>query len=88
MPADVVEQFALRTALVTVWPITERKSGVSEGVEIWSGGVNTWECDEMGHLNVRFWGAKGLEALAGLARLMGMPSAFHTQSGSMRRVVS
>ena len=50
--------------------------------EVWSGGVNTWECDEMGHLNVRFWGAKGLEALAGLVRLMGMPDAFQDRSGS------
>ena len=33
-----------------------------------SGGVNTWECDEMGHLNVKFWVAKAMEALAGLAR--------------------
>ena len=50
--------------------------------EFWSGGVNTWECDEMGHLNVRFWGAKGLEALAGLARQLGMPDAFQAQAGS------
>lgn len=50
--------------------------------EIWSGGVNTWECDEMGHLNVRFWGAKGLEALAGLARQLGMPDAFHARAGA------
>ena len=50
--------------------------------EVWSGGVNTWECDEMGHLNVRFWGAKGLEAMAGLVRLMGMPDAFQERNGS------
>ena len=25
------------------------------GLEVWRGGVNTWECDEMGHLNVRFY---------------------------------
>ncbi|MDP3855397.1 thioesterase family protein [Phenylobacterium sp.] len=48
----------------------------SQGVEVWSGGVNTWECDEMGHLNVRFWVAKALEALAGLAANLGMPHAF------------
>jgi acyl-CoA thioester hydrolase len=49
---------------------------VQEGVEVWSGGVNTWECDEMGHLNVRFWVAKALEGLAGLAGQIGMPDAF------------
>ena len=46
------------------------------GVEIWSGGVNTWECDEMGHMNVRFWVAKAQEGLAGLAARLGMPRAF------------
>ena len=45
-------------------------------VEIWSGGVNTWECDEMGHMNVRFWVAKAQEGLAGLAARLGMPRAF------------
>jgi acyl-CoA thioester hydrolase len=50
--------------------------GLSDGVEIWSGGVNTWECDEMGHLNVRFWVAKALEGLGGLAAKLGMPRAF------------
>ena len=49
---------------------------VNEGVEVWGGGVNTWECDEMGHLNVRFWVAKSLEGLAGLAAQLGMPRAF------------
>lgn len=47
-----------------------------QGVEVWSGGVNTWECDEMGHLNVRFWVAKAQEGLAGLAAQLGMPRAF------------
>jgi acyl-CoA thioester hydrolase len=47
-----------------------------EGVEVWSGGVNTWECDEMGHMNVRFWVAKAQEGLACLAAQLGMPRAF------------
>lgn len=47
-------------------------------MEIWGGGVNTWECDEMGHLNVRFWVAKALEGLGGLAARLGMPRAFST----------
>ena len=47
-----------------------------QGVEVWSGGVNTWECDEMGHMNVRFWVAKAQEGLAGLAARLGMPRAF------------
>lgn len=51
-------------------------------MEVWGGGVNTWECDEMGHLNVRFWVAKAMEALAGLSRLMGMPDAFARSGGA------
>lgn len=46
-----------------------------DGREIWVGGVNTWECDEMGHLNVRHWVAKSMEALAGLMAELGMPDA-------------
>jgi len=45
-------------------------------IEVWGGGVNTWECDEMGHLNVRFWVAKSFEGVAGLAAQLGMPRAF------------
>jgi acyl-CoA thioester hydrolase len=55
---------------------------LSDGIEIWSGGVNTWECDEMGHMNVRFWGAKANEALGGLAAQLGMPRAFAADAGA------
>ena len=47
------------------------------GLEVWRGGVNTWECDEMGHLNVRFYVARAMEGLVGLASAMGMSGAFH-----------
>ncbi|CAN5230455.1 thioesterase family protein [soil metagenome] len=46
------------------------------GVEIWRGGVNTWDCDEMGHMNVRFYVARAMEGLAGLAAELGLPHAF------------
>lgn len=45
-------------------------------VEVWRGGVNTWECDEMGHMNVRFYVARFMEGLAGIALKLGMPEAF------------
>jgi len=45
-------------------------------VEVWRGGVASWECDQMGHLNVGFYVAKSMEALAGLAAELGMPGAF------------
>ena len=52
------------------------------GVEIWRGGVNTWECDEMGHLNVRFYVTRAMEGLAGLAGLLGLPHAFASYAGA------
>jgi acyl-CoA thioester hydrolase len=45
-------------------------------VEVWRGGVASWECDQMGHLNVGFYVGKSMEALAGLAAELGMPGAF------------
>lgn len=61
--------------------VTDQASEMT-GPEVWSGGVNTWECDEMGHMNVRFYVAKSLEGLAGLAAQLGMPYAFapHAES--------
>jgi len=49
---------------------------LGEAVEVWRGGVATWECDAMGHLNVGFYVAKAMEGLAGLAAELGMPHAF------------
>ncbi len=46
------------------------------GVETWRGGVTPWQCDEMGHMNVRFYLAAATEGLAGLAACLAMPGAF------------
>ena len=46
------------------------------GVEIWRSGVNTWDCDEMGHMNVRHYVGRAMEGLVGLAAELGMPHAF------------
>jgi acyl-CoA thioester hydrolase len=46
------------------------------GVEIWRGGVQQWECDQMGHMNVAFYLAKASEALGGLASALGLPGVF------------
>jgi acyl-CoA thioester hydrolase len=46
------------------------------GVEIWRGGVNTWDCDEMGHMNVRHYVVRAQEGLIGLAAELGLPNAF------------
>jgi acyl-CoA thioester hydrolase len=46
------------------------------GVNVWRGGVQPWECDQMGHLNVAFYLSKASEALAGLAAELGLRGAF------------
>ena len=49
---------------------------MGEGIEVWRGIVAAWECDAMGHMNVRYYVAKCAEALVGLAAELGMPRAF------------
>lgn len=41
-------------------------------IELWRGCVNAWECDELGHFNVRFYLARASEALANLAEAAGL----------------
>jgi len=50
------------------------------GVNVWRGGVQPWECDQMGHLNVAFYLAKAAEALGGLAAELGLREAFCAQA--------
>lgn len=45
-------------------------------IEVWRGSVAAWECDAMGHLNVGFYVARSMEALAGLAAELGLAGAF------------
>ena len=48
-------------------------------IEVWRGGVATWECDAMGHLNVGFYVMKSMEALAGAnLATVGLVAAVHT----------
>jgi acyl-CoA thioester hydrolase len=56
------------------------------GVEVWRGGVNAWQCDQMGHLNVRFHVAHAMEGLAGLAGALGMTQAFAPRGASTLQV--
>ncbi len=41
-------------------------------IELWRGNVNAWECDELGHFNVRFYLARLSEAIANLAEAAGL----------------
>ncbi|KAA5803368.1 thioesterase [Alkalicaulis satelles] len=43
---------------------------------LWRGNANAWECDELGHLNVRFYLAKAWEAIEALACEAGMRAPF------------
>jgi acyl-CoA thioester hydrolase len=56
------------------------------GVEVWRGGVNTWECDEMGHMNVRFYVVRAMEGLVGLAAALGMPHAYAKEAAATLRL--
>jgi acyl-CoA thioester hydrolase len=51
-------------------------------LEIYRGNANTWECDENGHLNVRFYVVKAEEALAHLSLALGLTPEFFRQNGT------
>ncbi|MHA6289086.1 thioesterase family protein [Maricaulis sp. CAU 1757] len=46
-------------------------------IELWRGSVNAWECDELGHMNVRFYLAKASEAIGWLAAEAGLGRVYH-----------
>ncbi|MCB1390127.1 MAG: thioesterase family protein [Rhodobacteraceae bacterium] len=41
--------------------------------EVWRGSVAAWECDEMGHMNTRFYVLRAVEGLAMLLAQLGAP---------------
>ncbi|MEM8616638.1 MAG: thioesterase family protein [Pseudomonadota bacterium] len=45
-------------------------------IPLWAGSANTWDCDEMGHMNVRVYVEKAMEGLGAFALEIGMPHAF------------
>jgi acyl-CoA thioester hydrolase len=49
---------------------------------LWRGNANAWECDELGHLNVRFYLAKATEAVGALAQMIEMPGAFKPKAAA------
>lgn len=44
--------------------------------EYWRGSVEAWECDEMGHMNVRYWVAHCMDGVQQLAEEIGCGGAF------------
>ncbi|MGH6951150.1 MAG: thioesterase family protein [Vitreimonas sp.] len=49
---------------------------------LYQGSVNTWECDDGGHLNVRFHLERAMTGLAHMAAALGVPRAFTAAAGS------
>lgn len=49
---------------------------------LYQGSVNTWECDEGGHLNVRFQLERAMIGLAHMAAALDMPRAFAADAGA------
>ena len=49
-------------------------------IPLWKGSCNQWDCDEMGHMNVRVYVEKQLEGMVAFAHHLGMPEAFRTNA--------
>jgi len=52
----------------------------------WAGECSAWECDELGHLNMRHYVYKTAQARAGLIIRMGLANAFKLGATSSIRV--
>ena len=50
--------------------------------DYWRGSVETWECDEMGHMNVRFWVRHAYDGLMLLAADLGLERAFGREASA------
>ena len=51
-------------------------------IDLWKGSANTWDCDEMGHMNVRVYVEKAFEGLGTLAGLCHLSHAYRPNSPS------
>lgn len=49
---------------------------------LYQGSANAWECDEMGHLNVRFHVERAVTGLGAMAAALAMPDAFKPAAGA------
>jgi len=45
-------------------------------ITLWQGSANQWDCDDMGHMNVRIYVEKATEGLGMFAKAIHMPQAF------------
>ncbi len=51
-------------------------------ITLWRGSANTWDCDEMGHMNVRVYVEKAMEGLGRFAAAIHMPHAYRENAPS------
>ncbi|MEM7662677.1 MAG: thioesterase family protein [Pseudomonadota bacterium] len=51
-------------------------------ITVWQGSANTWDCDEMGHMNVRVYIEKAMEGIGTLAHHIAMPHAYREDTPS------
>ena len=51
-------------------------------IDLWKGSANSWDCDEMGHMNVRVYVEKALEGLGTLAAAIQLPHAYRSGANS------
>ena len=51
-------------------------------ITLWQGSANTWDCDEMGHMNVRPYVEKAMEGIGRFAFEIAMPGPFQENSAS------
>lgn len=50
-------------------------------MEVWRGSVNSWECDQMGHLSARYYNALVRQGLVAVAARLGLAGAFRADAG-------
>lgn len=50
-------------------------------IEVYSGAAQAWECDAMGHMNVRFYVARATDGLAALALALGLGPTWSRREG-------
>lgn len=55
---------------------------MSGAIEVYRNSVQTWECDQMGHMNVQFYVAKATTALNSLAVHLGLGPAYQRGQGA------
>ena len=52
-------------------------------IEVARSSVQTWECDQMGHMNVQFYVAKAEDGLAALASALGLGHHVQRREGTV-----